>query len=226
MNSSPIVTWRRHFFYRREIWKTTWLFRIAVLAIVLVTIWLGRGTWAPAMAASLTCDASIGPADAILIEQYDPDYLLFERARQIRRAGLAQRVLVPVWIDERSGELNDVALGISNVMATISRLGDFETVPRHEQEPITLNAAKDVMRSLERLHVKSVIVVSPLFRSRRTALVFTATVERHGIKVYHQPVAGPRSVDNWWHSWHGVQEVGEQWVKLMYYRIILARDRT
>ena len=65
-----------------------------------------------AIGRSLVCDASLAPSDAILVENFDPDYLLFERARQLRRAGLAARVLVPVPTDRGSQEPNDVALGI------------------------------------------------------------------------------------------------------------------
>ncbi len=80
-------------------------------------------------------------------------------------------------------EPNDVALGIAEVMARIARVGAIEIVPIREVEPITLNAARDVQRFLEREHIRSVIVVTPLFRSRRSALVYGATLGRAGIAV-------------------------------------------
>ena len=143
-----------------------------------------------AIGRSLVCDASLAPSDAILIENFDPDYLLFERARELRRAGLAARVLVPVHTDRGTQEPNDVALGFAEVMARISRVGSIEVIPIREVEPISLNAARDIQRYLEREHIRSVIVVAPLFRSRRSALIYGATLGSAGIAVRCEPVQG------------------------------------
>ncbi len=208
--------WTRHFVYRAEHTRTTWKLRLGLLALVVLTLWLTSGWWTAAIARSLVCDASLAPSDAILVENFDPDYLLFERARQLREAGLAARVLVPVAVDRGTEEPNDVSRGFVDVMARISRIGDIEIIPIREAEPITLNAARDVQRFLEREHIRSVIVVTPLFRSRRSALVYGATLGRAGIAVRYQPVGGSRGVNTWTRSWHGVQDVLEQWLKLQY----------
>ena len=179
---------------------------------------LTSGWWTAAVARSLVCDANVAPADAILVENFDPDYLLFERANRLRGAGLATRVLVPIRIDPDTLEPNDVALGMAEVMARIARVGPIDVVPTREAEPITLNAARDVQHFLEREHIRSVILVTPLFRSRRSALVAAATLGRAGIAVSCEPVHASRGVDNWTNSWHGIQQVGEQWLKLQYYR--------
>ncbi len=81
-----------------------------------------------------------------------------------------------------------------------------------------LNAARDIQRFLEREHIRSLIVVMPLFRSRRSALVYAATLGRAGITVRCEPVQGSVKVDSWTQSWHGIQNVMEQWLKLQYYR--------
>jgi len=160
-------------------------------------------------------------SDAILIENLEPDYLLFERARQLRRAGMAPRVLVPITLDRNGRELNDVAQGVAEVMVRISGVGDVEFVPMRQMEPITLNAARDVREFLENQRIRSVIVVTPLFRSRRSALVYAATLGRGGIAVHCAPVQGSRGVKNWTASWHGIQEVVQQCVKLLYYRLVV-----
>jgi hypothetical protein len=211
--------WTRHLVYRSEHVRTTWKLRLGLLALVALTVWLTSGWWTVAVARSLVCEASLAPSDAILVENFDPDYLLFERARDLRRAGLASRVFVPVHTDPGTLEPNDVALGIAQVMAKISRVGEIEVVPTREVEPITLNAARDVQRFLERERIRSVIVVTPLFRSRRSALVYAATLGRAGITVRVELVQGSRGVYTWTRSWHGIQEVAEQWLKLQYYRV-------
>jgi hypothetical protein len=219
LQPSPGSGWARHLVYRAEHTKTTWKLRLGLLTLVLAVFWLTSGWWTVAIARSLVCDANPAPSDAIIIENFDPDYLLFERATQLRRAGIAARVLVPVWMDPGTQTPNDVTLGIVQVMARISRIGTIEVVPTSNVEPITLSTARDVQRFLERERIRSVIVVTPLFRSRRSALVYGATLGRAGIAVRFQPVQESRGVNTWIRSWHGIEEVVQQWLKLQYYRL-------
>src|SRR5215470_3450743 len=88
--------WTRHFFYRGEFTRTTWKFRVGLVALVLVSTWLTRDWWTAAIGRSLVCEANASPSEAILIENFDPSYLVFERAARLRQAGVAKRVLVPV----------------------------------------------------------------------------------------------------------------------------------
>src|SRR5215471_1535664 len=94
--SSNIPHWTRHFIYRTEQTRTTWKFRVGLVALIAATAWLTRGSWSVAIARGLVCAADGSPSDAILIENFDPSYLVFDRARHLRLAGLAKRVLVPV----------------------------------------------------------------------------------------------------------------------------------
>jgi hypothetical protein len=75
-----------------------------------------------------------------------------------------------------------------------------------------------VLRFVEQERIRSVIVVS-LFRSRRSELVYGATLGRARITVSCEPVEGLQTVNTWTRSWHGVQNVAEQWAKLQYYRL-------
>jgi hypothetical protein len=217
--------WTRHLVYRAEHTRTTWKLRLGLLTLVLVSLWLTSGWWTVAVARSLVCDASPALSDAILIENFDPDYLLFERATRLRRAGLAARVLVPIWRDPGTQTPNAVALGTAQVMATISRIGPIEVVPVREVEPITLNVATDVRGFLEREHIRSVIVVTPLFRSRRSALVYADMMGSADVAVHCEAVQGSRGLNDWTLSWHGIEEVVQQWLKLQYYRLYVLRFR-
>jgi hypothetical protein len=76
-----------------------------------------------------------------------------------------------------------------------------------------------VRRFLERERIRAIIVVTPVLRSRRSQLVYDATLARAGIAVRYQPVRGTVEVEAWTRSWHGVQDVLEQWLKLQYYRV-------
>jgi hypothetical protein len=188
------------------------------MTFVVVVLWLTSGWWTVAIARSLACEASRAPSDAILVENFESSYLAYERAAQLRREGLAARVLVQTLTDPAQ-EPDEVGLGRLQVMATKARIGAIEIIPTRQVEPITLNAVRDMQRFLEREHIRSLIVVMPLFRSRRSALVYDATLVRAGITVRCEPVQGSLGVNNWTQSWHGIQNVVEQWLKLQYYRL-------
>jgi hypothetical protein len=211
--------WTRHFIYRTEHYRTTWKFRLGLLVFVVLAVWFTRGWWTVTIAQSLVCEANVGPSDAILVENFDPDFRMFERAARLRKAGLAARVMVPVQSAADSSEPNPIAQGTVEVMGKFARLDAMDIVPIRTIEPISLNAAYDVLRFVEREHIRSVIVVSPLFRSRRSALVYGATLGRAGITVRCDPGQGVDRWNTWIQTWHGVQNVAEQWIKLQYYRL-------
>ena len=211
--------WTRHFVYRSERTRTTWKLRLAIVALVTVSAWLTREWWSVAIARSLVCDADGAPSEAMLLENFDPDYRVFERAGELRRDGFATRVLVPIGPDGATSESNSVDVGIAEMMARTARLGAIDIVPIRKVEPISLNAARDVQRFIERERIRSVIIIAPLFRSRRSALVYGATLGRAGIVVSCEPAQELGRVKSWTRSWHGVEEVAEQWIKLQYYRL-------
>jgi hypothetical protein len=99
-------------------------------------------------------------------------------------------------------------------------------VPVREVEPISLNAAMDIRDFVEREGIKSVVVVSPLFRSRRSLLVYDATLGAAGIAVGCEPVRDHRDPHDWSDSMHGIQNVAEQWLKLQYYRLYVLPFKT
>jgi hypothetical protein len=218
MHDPSLRSWRRHVFYRTEHVRTTWTFRVGLAVLVVLAMWLTSGWWTAAIAQSLICDRNVAPSDAILIENFDPEYLLFERARQLRNAGLAPRVLVPVASDDANGDANNVARSIAELMATLSRVGRVEIIPVRQVEPISLNAARDVLRFSQREGIRSLIVVSPLFRSRRSTLIYSATLGKAGVTVRCDVVEGLRDASTWTGTWHGIQNAAEQWLKLQYYR--------
>ncbi len=220
--------WTEHLFYRAERLRSTWKLRLGLLTLVVLIAWALSGWWMASIGRSLVCESNPAPSDAILVDNLDPDYLLFERATALRNAGLARRVLVPLRADPGTTTPNDVALGVAKVMAGVARLGPFEAIPTSEIEPYTLNAARDVRRFAEREHLGSVTVVAPLFRSRRSALVYSTTLRPAGITVRCVAVQGSHAVNTWQRTWHGIPAVTEQWFKVQYYRLyvlpILARS--
>ena len=210
--------WRRHLVYRKACVKTTWKFRIAALVVVLTTVVTTRGLWAGQIGRSLVCVEDAARSDLLLLENFDPSYLVFEHAAKLQKAGLAPRALVPVEVSSVSGVPSRVSRGVAEVMAGVARLGTWDVFPFSQVEPISLNAAVQLREHLTKERVTSVIVVAPSLRSRRSALVYRTELGASGIRVSCAPVFGPETPEHWTATWHGIQQVTLEFLKLQYYR--------
>jgi hypothetical protein len=211
------LSWSRHLVYRKESLKTTWKFRLALVCCLSLLVFLTRGSWIPGIERSLICAEHIRTADAILVENFDVDYLPFERAAALQQEGFSSRILVPVVAPPESNR-SSVAEGIVEVMTRIARLRDWQTIPIQEIEPVSLNAATQIRAFLTRAEIRSVMIVAPGLRSRRSSLVYDAVLAPAGISVSCVPVIGQKTPQTWIRTWHGIQEVALQFLKLQYYR--------
>ena len=207
--------WYRHFFYRKQVLKTTWKLRLLIVAVLAVIVVVPHGFWTKKIGESLVCKEQVAPSDALLLENFDINYLVFERAAALQRAGVASRAFVPIGADTDSTE---VSRQFVEIMARTARLEKFETIPIQEKEPISRNAAEQIRDFLNKEHIASVVVLSPAFRSRRSEMVYKAVLEPAGIRVGCVAVLGMYTPLNWVSSWHGIQEAVLQFLKLQYYR--------
>jgi hypothetical protein len=212
------MAWRQHLFYTRTSTRTTWKLRLAALAVVVLATAATRGVWTAQLGRSLVCTEEVAPSDLILVENFDRDYLVFERAAALQASGLAPRALVPVPASPDPEVPNSVSKGIAEVMARQARLRDWEVLPIREVEPITLNAAGQLRDYLIGKRIGSLLVVTAGFRSRRSILTYQAVLGPAGIRVHCVPVFGLKTPETWIQTWHGVQEISESFVKLQYYR--------
>lgn len=200
-----------------------WRWRVTVPVVVPVAVLLAgvltRGLWLPLIGQSLVCREEMASADVIVVENFDPDYRLFERAAALEREGRSTRILVPTATSSNdSRDVNLVSGRIVELMAGLARIQHLEIVPIQEIEPYSLNAARQIRDYLTAGHVRSVLVVSPAFRSKRSSLVYRAVLEPAGIRAHCLPVFGQHTPKNWTASWHGIQTVTEQFIKLQFYR--------
>ncbi len=211
--------WQRHFFYRKESIKTTWKFRLALLMLVILLVSVTRGFWILKIGQSLVCTEEMSLSDVILVENFDPNYLVFERAAALHKAGFAARVLVLTDVSRDPERADLVSQGIAELMSRVARLQDPEILPIRIREPVSLNAAYQIRDFLTKEHLRSVIVVTNGFRSKRSALVYHAVLDPAGIKVGCMPVFAGHTPKNWTATWHGIEDVTEQFLKLQYYRL-------
>ena len=200
-----------------------------VTLLVAVALCIGgyatRQTWLRLGAESLVCAAAEAPSDAVLIDNVEYKYVLFERAQRLKARGLASTVLVPILGPVSDSEPNAVSLGFVDVMCRIARVSDCITFHVPSVEPISLNLARSTAQELNARGIRSVLLVTDGFRSRRAFDVYAAVLGPLGITVRCQPVFGSHTPLNWSESSHGVEEVGLQFIKLWYYRVIVMRGQ-
>jgi hypothetical protein len=180
-------------------------------------LWIGQ---------SLVCAEEMSPSDVILVENFDPHYLVFERAAALHKAGFAARVLVTTDASRDPKRANAVSQGIAELMSQIARLQNPTILPIRIVEPVSLNAAYQLRDFLLKEHLRSVVIVTDGFRSKRSALVYHTVLDPTGIKVGCIPVFGERTPKNWAATWHGIEEVTEQFLKLQYYRFYVLWARS
>jgi hypothetical protein len=213
-----LTGWKRYFFYRRTVVKTTWTFRLALISVILLVSAIVFRASIPVIGRALVCDEEVRPSDAILIENFEPNYLVFERAGDLARAGIGSKLFVPTEAAS-DGQPSRVSAGFVEVLARAARLPQMpEMIPTTEVEPISLNVANQIRTALQKEHMRSVLVVAPAFRSRRSALVYSTVFAETGISTSCVPVFGNTSTENWTRTWHGIEDVVEQSGKLLYYR--------
>jgi hypothetical protein len=210
--------WRRHFLYTKQSTRTTWKFRVGILIVAILIAVLTRGFWTARVGESLVCTDKPRPSDIVLLENFDPNYLVFERAAELEKAGFASRALVPIEASGDTTTANAVSKGIAELMARQARMGTLEILPILRAEPISLTAAFQIREHFTKQHVRSVIVVAPGFRSRRSSLVYRTVLHDVGMQVSCTPVFGRTTPERWMNTWHGIQEVTQEFFKLQYYR--------
>jgi len=215
--------WYRHFVYRKQVLKTTWKLRLSIVLVLAAIVIVPRAYWAQRLGESLVCEERIVQSDALLLENFDISYLVFERAAALLKKGIAPRAFVPISAGADPLTPKEVPRQFVEVVARVSHLDRYETIPFQETEPISLNAAKQIREFLSSEHIKSVVVVAPGLRSRRSEMVYKAVLEPAGIRVGCAPVLGGRPPGAWISTWHGIQQVVEQFGKLQYYRFYVLR---
>ena len=122
----------------------------------------------------------------------------------------------------RDRPLHDLLKG-TGIRLAVDRVTSIDPEQRQielagETEPISLNAALQIRDHLRRRNVRSLVVVTSAFRSRRSELIYRAVLGGGGPTVHCDPVFITATPEDWARQWHSIQEVTEEFLKLQYYR--------
>jgi len=94
---------------------------------------------------------------------------------------------------------------------------DFKIIVTHIHHPVTLTAARGVMEAISKEEVKSAILVSPGFHTRRSYLVYQHVSHPYQIKIFPSACFNSYQIDHWWSQKLGLRDFSMELLKLGYY---------
>ena len=108
-----------------------------------------------------------------------------------------------------------------NVRQKLKKIGlkdtEFKVIVVPSQHPITLKAGEVVLASLSKENIKSAILLSPGFHTRRSYLAYQyAGIPLH-IKIFPYACFTEYQLGNWWAQELGVRDFTYELLKLVHY---------
>lgn len=202
--------------------KSSRLRRWAKFFVVVLTAWSLLAWFA---ARALIVRAELEQADAIVI--LSGGYLYLERTQraiELFQQGHAPKIIVTTdgtkgpWSDEKQRNPKYSELEMEELQRAGIPMESVELIPR----PIwTTYAEAKVMRDYAQTHgLRSVLIVTSAYHSRRALWVWRQVFAESGIKIGidYAPTGlqSPTPVGWWWQS-HGWQTVAGEYPKFVYY---------
>ena len=96
---------------------------------------------------------------------------------------------------------------------------DFKIIETPIRNPVTLTAARAAVDALSRENVKSAILLSSGFHTRRSFLAYKFAGIPHQIKIFPTACFTEYELDQWWEKYPGVRDFGTEVLKLAYYLV-------
>ena len=96
---------------------------------------------------------------------------------------------------------------------------DFKIIETPIRNPVTLTAARVALDALSRENVKSAILLSSGFHTRRSFLAYQFAGIPLQIKIFPTACFTEYELDQWWEKYPGIRDLGTEVFKLAYYLV-------
>ena len=96
---------------------------------------------------------------------------------------------------------------------------DFKIIVTHIHHPITLTAARGVLEAISKEDVKSAILLSSGFHTRRSYLIYQYVCIPFQVKIFPSACFNSYQLDHWWSQERGLRDFTEELLKLGYYLV-------
>lgn len=94
---------------------------------------------------------------------------------------------------------------------------DFRIIVAHIHPPITLTAARGVVEIISKEDIKSAVLLSPGFHTRRSYLVYQHLCSPFQIKIFPSSCFNSYQLAHWWSQELGLRDFTIELLKLAYY---------
>jgi uncharacterized SAM-binding protein YcdF (DUF218 family) len=94
---------------------------------------------------------------------------------------------------------------------------DFRIIVTRIYQPITLTAARGALEDISKENIKSAILLSPGFHTRRSYLVYQHLCVPYQIKIFPSACFSSYQLDHWWSQENGLRDFAQEFLKLVYY---------
>jgi len=137
-------------------------------------------------------------------------------------AGKVKRIVVVLYSIAPSGRPFAISKDYPNlVKKEIEASGlkdkDFKVIVTHIHHPETLIAAIGALKILSKENIKSAILLSPGFHTRRSFLIYQHVATSYQIKIFPYACFDSYQLDHWWSQESGVRDFATELLELAYY---------
>lgn len=187
-----------------------------------IFLFLLRATIAGALGKFMAPVGDYSADVAILEGNQFIDRSLIMNGVQLFASGKVRRVVVVLFLiapSHRPFAINeDYPKLVKKDLQTLGlREGDFRMIVTRIHPPITLTSAKGVIEALSKENVKSAVLLSPGFHTRRSFLVYQYLSIPYQIKIFPSACFNAYPIDSWWSQDDGLRDFTMEVLKLAYY---------
>lgn len=212
--------------WRTTVWKTTWRLRLALVGVCLAVFVAPAPVWFEKIGSALVAEDALDHADVVIADVGEsPSFTVMQYAARLYRERHADRLLLTRYIPNEHLEMAGIRIPrlFDEVLRVYTReLGiqdhEVDTIPIAVNHPVTFSTAKQVAAYCRTRTIRTAILVTSLFHSRRSALSYRRCFDPDGIKLISRPVESGLRVTNWWRTKDGVRTVLQESLQLAYYR--------
>jgi hypothetical protein len=94
---------------------------------------------------------------------------------------------------------------------------DFRIIVANTYHPLTLTEARGALETISKEDVKSAILLSPGFHTRRSYLIYQHVCIPFQIKIFPSACFNSYQLDHWWSHEAGLRDFAQELLKLAYY---------
>lgn len=219
---------KERFFVKKEVWRLRWRFRLAIILLLAVLLWLLRTPSLRFISSVLTAEYAGLSTEAIVIEAWLA--VSFNDAERV--ASIYDNQLIYVILNEENEldtnfgfKLDREAVSINNlVQAGIKAEHIIITItPKRADLPgQTSNHAHNLRTHFEQDGIQSYTLATVWYHSRRSCLTYRnvfAQSNTKQIEIDCYPLPKEYGPDDWWHSRSGIIDVVMESLKFGYYML-------